>query len=245
MEEFSDVLLVEDVAATVEGLELDLQMRGAAVRRVPDAEAARTLLTVEEWSGVLFDVRIPERQGEEPSIEAGLALIRDTVHGLLGSAAADAPFGIITLQVAISEVEEFIELPTFLGFFSKNEDTRRLFRVLEEKRLVSSKLPAEKLEEGADDRQAVKYMVLGLTDDGRCAVVEAPSVGDGKCLVDIRKFLPSVRRRLYEGHVPFYVRGTGNVRDMSVITLDPSDFGSQIEEVGEPIRLDHISSGGG
>lgn len=227
MDLLTDILLVEDVTATVEGLELDLSSRGGAVILAQDAQRARRELTHEPLHLALFDLRIPESEGQEPRLDVGLNLIRELVAGVLGDVNRVTPFGIVSQQTVVDEIEEFRGLPQFVGAFSKSEDTRRLFRVLRELGMLKTH---EFDEDGLEEvRRRVKFLLRGLAPSGREVIAAVPAMGHEDLEISLRALRPTVRRRVLDGPLPVFAYGTANVASATAETLEPRDLDEVVE----------------
>lgn len=230
----SDILLVEDVAETVEGLESDLRARGAAVVRVGTVSGAQRALKQERWSVVLFDLRLPEDVGDEPTIAAGLELMRQKAVGELGETCRETMFAIISLQTIVSELDEVRDFPGFIGMFSKAEDSRRLFRSLHQFGVLGKYFLDEVGE--SEYRQRVKFLCTGIDDVSSEMIVALPSWGSGVARVRLDSVRRSVRERARSDSFPFFIYGTANVAATNEFELAPADL-DQVEEYPDAYRL--------
>lgn len=217
----SDILLVEDVRETVEGLELDLESRGGAVFNSKSANKARSALAMDPYHLVLFDLRIPEVYGQEPRLDVGLNLIREMIGGVLGDINAGTLFGIVSMQAVVSEVDEFRQCDHFIGSFSKNEDSRRLFRVLVKHGLLQGHEFDDEVR--PEVRRRVKFLIKSVTRPG-VALGCLPSWGDTDFEIPLRELRPSARRAVLEGGLPVFVYGTANVAAVAADGLKPQDL---------------------
>jgi CheY-like chemotaxis protein len=230
----SEILLVEDVGETVEGLELDLRQRGAAVVRVATVVEAVDALRKDPWDLILFDLRLPVESGEEPTIAAGIDLIRDKAAGKLGKLCEGTRFAVISLQNVVGELDEVREFPGYIGMFSKADDSRRLFRSLRSHGVLGESF----LDEGGGDtyRQRVKFICHGLDPAGRYLRLTLPSWRDGETRIGGDAVRRSVRDRARHGPVPFFVYGSANVSALTPYELEPSDLNEMVD-IPEPYGL--------
>jgi CheY-like chemotaxis protein len=231
-----DILLVEDIRETVEGLELDLRSRGGSVFLASTGAKAEQDIREDSWALILFDLRIPYEDGDDPRLEVGVSLIRAMVSGGLGELNRQTPFAVITQQAVVPEAEEFEELDSCLGLFSKSEDSRRLFRVLQERGLLKEHEFDDT--EAPEVRRRTKLMVRELDPHGRGNVtLSAPFLGDERCVVSLTDFRQKVRKRIVDGPLPVFVYGTVNVAATSGAMLLPSDL-DEFAELVPPRRLE-------
>jgi CheY-like chemotaxis protein len=230
-----DILLVEDLAATIEGLALDLKSRGGAVFVVPNAEDAHKSIRQDRWDLILFDLRIPSSQGGDPRLDVGVNLIRSNIDGKLGELNRTTLFGIITMQTAVAEAEQFIDHPSFLGFFSKSEDSRRLFRILRDRGILKS----HELDDtdAPEVRRRTKFLVRAIDRRKDVAYLVAITWGDEEFEVELSSFRPGIRREIIEAKLPIFVYGTANVAATEAYMLEPHDF-EEVVDMVEPLKLD-------